>query len=297
MDSRSRQRATRRRSPPESVATSASPGGRRSASMAISNVRSRSQAPAASILACRSACSASSASMSASGSPKAAQTSLKRSTSRLRLAHPLGHVAGHVLGRVELRLLGQVADGETRREPRLAGEPVVLARHDPQQRGLARAVDADDADLGPRIEGQVDALEDLAVGRVEARQVAHGVDELGSHGDQCARWPRGPGTRPRPGRGCRCGGWLPGRGPVDPAQAAVARPGRSRRTSAPSPRGPRRRARRVAELLARPACRRRPSGRSTSARPPAAPRGAVGAPCLRPPPTPRRRPATATAEP
>ena len=33
---------------------------------------------------------------------------------RLGLGHPVGHVAGHVLGRVELRLLGQVADGEAR---------------------------------------------------------------------------------------------------------------------------------------------------------------------------------------
>ena len=106
----------------------------------------------------------------------------------LGLADALGHVAGDVLGRVELRLLGQVADGEARGEARLAGEAVVLARHDPQQRGLARAVGPDDADLGAGIEGQVDALEDLAVGRVEALEAAHGVDELGGHRDQCARW-------------------------------------------------------------------------------------------------------------
>ena len=56
--------------------------------MAISKVRSSSQAPAASILACRSACSASSASKSASGSPKAAQTSLKRSSSSLASPTP-----------------------------------------------------------------------------------------------------------------------------------------------------------------------------------------------------------------
>ena len=74
--------------------TSASPGGRRSASMAISKVRSRSQAPAASILSCSSACSASSLSKSASGSPMAAQTSLKRSTSALASPTPSDTLPG-----------------------------------------------------------------------------------------------------------------------------------------------------------------------------------------------------------
>ena len=58
------------------------------------------------------------------------------------------------------------------------------------KRRLARAVGADDADLRPRVEGEVDAFEHLTIGWVEARQAAHGVDELGSHGDQCARWGR-----------------------------------------------------------------------------------------------------------
>ena len=124
--------------------------------------------------------------MSASGSPKAAHTSLKRSTSRFGLADSLGDVARDVLGLVELRLLGQVSDREARGEAGLAGEAVVLAGHDPQQGGLARAVGPDDADLGAGVKGEVDALQDLAVGRVEALRTAHGVDELGSHGDQCA---------------------------------------------------------------------------------------------------------------
>ena len=105
----------------------------------------------------------------------------------LGLADALGDVAGHVLGRVELGLLGQEAHREAGGEARLASEAVVLARHDAQQRGLARAVGPDDADLGAGIEGQVDALQDLAVGRIEALEPAHGVDELGGHGDQCAR--------------------------------------------------------------------------------------------------------------
>ena len=86
----------------------------------------------------------------------------------LGLAHALGHVAGHVLGLVELGLLGEIPDGEPGGQPGFAGEPVVLARHDPQQRRLARPVGADDPDLGSRVEGEVDAPEDLTVGRIEA---------------------------------------------------------------------------------------------------------------------------------
>ena len=105
----------------------------------------------------------------------------------LGLADALGHVAGDVLRRIELRLLRQVPHREARGEARLAGEAVVVARHDAEQRRLARSVRTDDADLGAGIERQVDALQDLSVGRIEALEAAHGVDELGSHLDQCAR--------------------------------------------------------------------------------------------------------------
>ena len=50
-----------------------------------------------------------------------------------------------------------------------------------KQRGLPRTVGADDADLGARIEGEVDAPKDFAVRRIEATKVAHGEDELSSH--------------------------------------------------------------------------------------------------------------------
>src|SRR2546425_1584733 len=77
---RSRQSATRRRSPPEILATSMSPGGTRSASIASSTVRSRSQAFTASIRSCNRACSSSSFSISSAstGSPRRALTSSKR---------------------------------------------------------------------------------------------------------------------------------------------------------------------------------------------------------------------------
>src|ERR1051325_7782243 len=77
-----RHSATRRRSPPEQIFTSVSPGGQRSASMAISSLESRSHAPAASSLSCTLACRSMSLSMSASGSAKASlisSNSLRRS--------------------------------------------------------------------------------------------------------------------------------------------------------------------------------------------------------------------------
>ena len=65
-ESSSRHSATRLRSPPESVATSASHGGSRSASAATSSLRSTSQPLTASIFACSSPCSASSVFISSS---------------------------------------------------------------------------------------------------------------------------------------------------------------------------------------------------------------------------------------
>jgi hypothetical protein len=63
----------------------ASPGGQRSASIAISIVRSRSQAPAASIFSCSAACSSMSLVISSGSStvPSFSLTSLKRSSSFL----------------------------------------------------------------------------------------------------------------------------------------------------------------------------------------------------------------------
>ena len=112
----------------------------------------------------------------------------------LGLGDAVGDVAEHVLGRVELGLLGQEADGEAAGEAGLAGEAVVLAGHDLEQRRLSRAVGADDPDLGPGIEGEVDALQHLPVGRIEPPQVAHGVDVLGCHADQCGPAGRRRGT-------------------------------------------------------------------------------------------------------
>ena len=150
--SRRRQSATRRRSPPESVATSASPGGQRSASIAISTVRSRSQPLATSMASCTRLCSAKtfSISSSSSGSPSLALISSKRVSRPRTSRHALLDVAAHVFRGVEPRLLRQVADPHAVGGPRLAEELLVDAGHDAQQRALARAVAAEDADLGAR---------------------------------------------------------------------------------------------------------------------------------------------------
>ena len=54
----------------------------------------------------------------------------------------------------------------------------VLARHDAQQRALARAVQAEHADLRAGQKRQPDVLEDDVVGRVNLPEPLHGVDEL-----------------------------------------------------------------------------------------------------------------------
>ena len=72
-------------------------------------------------------------------------------------------VAEDVLVGIELRLLFQQADGETLGQPGLAVEVLVLAGHDPQQRALAGAVAAQDADLGAGIEREPDIFEDFAL--------------------------------------------------------------------------------------------------------------------------------------
>ena len=97
---------------------------------------------------------------------------------RLLGSDALHHVLAHGLARVELRLLLQVADAGAFRDPGLAGELVVDAGHDPQQRRLAGAVDADHADLGVRVERQLDVLQQLLGGRIGLRQTLHVVDEL-----------------------------------------------------------------------------------------------------------------------
>jgi len=81
----------------------------------------------------------------------------------------------HGLGGVELRLLRQVADLDARLRARLAEDVGVHAGHDAQQRRLARAVQAEHADLGAGEEGQRDVLQDLAF---RGHHLAHPVHRV-----------------------------------------------------------------------------------------------------------------------
>jgi hypothetical protein len=66
----------------------------------------------------------------------------------LDMAQGLLDIAAHVLGGVELGFLGQEADLDAGLRPGLALDLGVETGHDAQQGGLARAVDAEHADLG-----------------------------------------------------------------------------------------------------------------------------------------------------
>src|SRR5690606_33732565 len=80
----------------------------------------------------------------------------------------------------------------------LAEVLLVDARHDAEERALAGAVRAEDADLRARQEGQPHALQDLLVRRVDLADVLHREDELVRHGT-------GETSRETPG-GDRAGG-------------------------------------------------------------------------------------------
>ncbi len=129
----------------------------------------------------------------------------------LHLGDTVHHVALDVLGRVELWLLGEVADGEARGQAGLAGVAVVEAGHDLQQRRLARAVDAEHADLGARVERQRDVLQHCLVGRVVTGELVgrggirrHGAPRLG--GARPARFAAPPPAPRGPAAGVRLGG-------------------------------------------------------------------------------------------
>ena len=74
----------------------------------------------------------------------------------LDVANRLFHHFAHGLARIELRFLRQVADIQLRHRPRFTVELGVDTRHDFQQGGLARAVEAEYADLRAREERQGD---------------------------------------------------------------------------------------------------------------------------------------------
>jgi hypothetical protein len=100
-------------------------------------------------------------------------------------------VALDVEGRVELGLLRQIADPGTLGGPGLSLKVVVDPGHDAEERTLSGPVGTHDADLGARVEGKVDPLEDLPLGRDHLAEVLHDVDVLGSaHATNLVGWPR-----------------------------------------------------------------------------------------------------------
>ena len=90
---------------------------------------------------------------------------------------PLLDDLAHRFVRVERGLLGQVVDGEPLGEDGLALEFGVDAGKDAQQRTLARAVQAEHADLGAVEIGQGDVFEDLLL-VVLLADTDHRVDDL-----------------------------------------------------------------------------------------------------------------------
>jgi len=117
---------------------------------------------------------------------------------RLGFARAIGHVAQDILGWVQMRLLGKVPHGEAGGQPGLTRESVVLPGHDPEEGRLARSVAPDDTDFGSGIEGERDPFEHFPIGRVESPQVAHGVDVLGCHTEQCGPPTGHPGAAAAP---------------------------------------------------------------------------------------------------
>ena len=173
-----RQSATRRFSPPESLPTTASHGARRSASAAISSCM-------VGVLA-------------AGGGDQRLELGLlggelvevgvglavfgidlvEALLRGERAADAFLDRLAHGLVRIHHRLLRQVADLQARHRRRLAFDVLVDAGHDLQQRRLARAVQAEHADLGAGEERERDVLEDLALGRNDLAHAVHREDVL-----------------------------------------------------------------------------------------------------------------------
>ncbi len=105
----------------------------------------------------------------------------------LLLVAPGDDVAPHVQGRIQVRLLLQIAHLGAVQRLGLAGELLVHAGHDLQQGGLARAVDADHADFGVRIERQPDVLEHLLAAGKGLGETLHLKNVLGGHARSALR--------------------------------------------------------------------------------------------------------------
>ncbi len=173
----------RRISPPDSLVTSASLGGQRRASIAISILASMSHASAASIFSWSVVIS--SISSSVYSSPSFIEIALNWSTI-IFSGHLAAMFSNTVLVGSSCGSCGEVAHLEAVHGLGLAEELLVLARHDLQQGRLARAVDADDADLGVGQEVQPDVLEHLLAAGIGLGQAVEVVNVVsGGHLNSC----------------------------------------------------------------------------------------------------------------
>ena len=94
----------------------------------------------------------------------------------------LAHVFEHGLGRIELGLLLEIADGDVLARPGLAGVVLVDPGHDLDERRLARAIGADDADLRALIELERDVVQHRLLRAGEGLGHAlHDIGVLGGH--------------------------------------------------------------------------------------------------------------------
>ena len=100
------------------------------------------------------------------------------------LAHAGLHALAHRVAVVELGLLRQVADLQTGHGNGFALNLGVYAGHDLQQRGLARPVGTQHANLGTGEEAERNVFEDVAFGRHDLADPIHGENVL-SH---CVWW-------------------------------------------------------------------------------------------------------------
>ena len=94
------------------------------------------------------------------------------------LAQPGFHCLAHGVRRIELRLLRQVADADARHRDRFAFDVLVHSRHDADERGLAGAVETQQADLGSREKAQGNVFQNLPLGRNDLADSVEGIHVL-----------------------------------------------------------------------------------------------------------------------
>ena len=107
------------------------------------------------------------------------------STRGIDLGHRFLDFLAHRARGVELRLLRKVTYGQPWHGQRLAFELLVHARHDLEQRGFARAIEAEHADLRAREKRQRNVFQNLPLGWHGLGHAVHRKNIL-SHGFPCA---------------------------------------------------------------------------------------------------------------